>query len=399
MPSPTVFPGSFVTEGPGAARTIEGVATSITAFVGRTAKGPLDEPNRVTSVSEFESHYGGLAADCPLTYAVQHYFANGGREAVIARVAHCEPDGTTNESAPITDADIVDPALEAVRRGLWLLDRADLVNLLCLPPLAPGADIAPATWNAAIRYAASRRTFVIVDAPAGWASVRTAAAAVDTFITRDANAALYFPRIIAPDPLNSDLLDAFAPCGAVAGLYARTDRERGVWKGPAGTWATLPGVASLSVAINDADNGLLNPRAVNCLRRFPIHGHVAWGARTLAGTHAAASEWQYVAVRRLALFIEESIHRGLAWAVFEPNGEPLWAAVRTNVGAFLHGLFRQGAFQGATPQQAYLVKCDATTTTAADIHNGAMNLLVGFAPLKPAEFVALHVTLRMATAA
>lgn len=394
MPTTPTYPGGYVEDLPSNARTIEGVATSITAFVGRTVKGPLDEPTHVTSVSDFESHYGGLAADCPLTHAVRHYFANGGRDAVIARIVHRDADGTVNEGAPITDADIVDPEHEAARRGLWLLDQADLVNLLCIPPLAPGADVAPATWNAAIHYARRRRAFVIVDAPAGWASVTTAAAAIDTFIARDANAALYFPRILAPDPLNSNLLDAFAPCGAVAGLYARTDRERGVWKGPAGTSASLQGSAGLSVPINDGASGSLNPLAINALREFPVHGAVAWGARTLAGTDAARSEWQYVPVRRMALFIEESLDRGLAWVVFEANGESLWAAIRASVGDFLHRLFRQGAFQGTSPWQAYFVKCDATTTTAADMNNGTVNLLVGFAPFKPAEFVVLHLALR-----
>jgi hypothetical protein len=399
MPPEYLAPGVYVEERPSGPRTIEGVATSLTAFIGRTLKGPLDEPKRVTSASDFESHYGGLSPDCPLTYAVHHYFANGGAEAVIARIVHHDATGVMDESAPITDADIVDPALEAAQRGLWLLDQLDLFNLLCLPPLAPGVDVAPATWNTAIRYAAARRAFVIVDAPASWQDAATAAAQVEAFVTRDSHAVLYFPRILAPDPLNSNLPDTFAPCGAVAGLYARTDATRGMWKAPAGLDTTLIGVTGLATAVNDTENDTLNPLAISGLRSFPGRGFVAWGARTLAGSDPLRSEYKYVPVRRTALFIEESLHRGLSWAVFEPNAEPLWAAIRTSANAFLHGLWRQGAFQGSTQGHSYFVKCDATTTTPSDISAGVVNILVGFVPLKPAEFVVLRIQQRTATAA
>lgn len=129
---------------------------------------------------------------------------------------------------------------------------------------------------------------------------------------------------------------------------------------------------------------------MNCLRVAPGAGHVVWGARTRNGSDRIASEWKYLPVRRTALFIEESLFRGIQWAVFEPNDEPLWAQLRLNIGAFLNNLFRQGAFQGKTPRDAYFVKCDATTTTQTDINLGVVNILVGFAPLKPAEFVVLR---------
>jgi phage tail sheath protein FI len=160
-----------------------------------------------------------------------------------------------------------------------------------------------------------------------------------------------------------------------------------VWKAPAGTDAALNGTAGLQVAMTDAENGLLNPLGINSLRALPIFGNVVWGSRTLRGADAAADEYKYVPVRRTALFIEESLYRGLKWVVFEPNDEPLWAQIRLNVGAFMHNLFRQGAFQGTTPREAYLVKCDAETTTQNDINLGIVNVVVGFAPLKPAEFV------------
>jgi phage tail sheath protein FI len=196
---------------------------------------------------------------------------------------------------------------------------------------------------------------------------------------------------VAADPLDDFRPRSFGASGTMAGLYARTDVARGVWKAPAGTEATLRGVEKLSFVMTDPENGTLNPLAINCLRNFQIYGNVAWGARTLDGADQQASEWKYVPVRRLALFLEESLYRGTQWVVFEPNDEPLWAQIRLNVGAFMHNLFRQGAFQGQSPREAYLVKCDKETTTQNDINLGIVNIVVGFAPLKPAEFVILKI--------
>jgi phage tail sheath protein FI len=168
---------------------------------------------------------------------------------------------------------------------------------------------------------------------------------------------------------------------------ARTDGQRGVWKAPAGVDASVNGTAGLAYDLTDKQNGVLNQVGINCLRTFPVYGRVCWGARTLRGADQAADEYKYVPVRRTALFLEESLYRGLKWVVFEPNDEPLWAQIRLNVGAFLQSLFRQGAFQGTTPRQAYFVKCDSETTTQDDINKGIVNIVVGFAPLKPAEFV------------
>jgi hypothetical protein len=205
------------------------------------------------------------------------------------------------------------------------------------------------------------------------------------------NAAIFFPRIKAPNPLRENQAEAFAPCGTVAGIFARTDATRGVWKAPAGLDATLRGVTGLTVPLTDAENGELNPLGINCLRQVPAAGYVVWGARTTVGNDQLASQWKYIPVRRTALYIEESLYRGTQWAVFEPNDEPLWSQLRLNIGVFMHGLFRQGAFQGQSPKEAYFVKCDKTTTTQADIDRGIVNVIVGFAPLKPAEFVVLYI--------
>ena len=164
-----------------------------------------------------------------------------------------------------------------------------------------------------------------------------------------------------------------------------------MWKAPAGLDAGFVGVAALTVTLTDGENGQLNPRGINCLRSFPTFGRVVWGARTLRGADALASEWKYLPVRRMALFIEESLYGGTKWVVFEPNDEPLWSQIRLNIGAFMQNLFRQGAFQGRSPSEAYFVKCDAETTTQNDINLGVVNIHVGFAPLRPAEFVVIRI--------
>jgi phage tail sheath protein FI len=219
---------------------------------------------------------------------------------------------------------------------------------------------------------------------------------MQTWLTQNAtlrhrNAAVYFPRPRIADPLQQNRLRSVGASGTMAGLYAATDAARGVWKAPAGTEVRLRGVQDLDYVLTDRENGALNPQGVNCLRIFPIFGNIAWGARTLDGADQQASEWKYVPVRRLALFLEESLYRGTKWVVFEPNDEPLWAQIRLNIGAFMQGLFRQGAFQGQTPREAYFVKCDKETTTQTDINLGIVNILVGFAPLKPAEFVMIKI--------
>ena len=234
-----------------------------------------------------------------------------------------------------------------------------------------------------------RRAVLLRDAPSGWGNMQQAITGVNA-MNPDNYSALYFPRLLKPNPLKNNQIEEFVPCGAVAGVLARTDTERGIWKAPAGTEAKLSGVSGFSVSLTDQENGKLNQLGVNCLRSFPVYGKVVWGARTLDGADVLASEWKYLPVRRTALYIEESLFRGLKWVVFEPNDEPLWGQIRMNVGAFMHNMFRQGAFQGQK-KDAYFVKCDSETTTQNDINLGVVNIVVGFAPLKPAEFVILKI--------
>jgi phage tail sheath protein FI len=521
MPATLTYPGVYIQELPSGTRAITGVATSITAFVGRAWRGALNEPAVIFSFADYERQFGGLWRESTLSYTVQQFFANGGSQAVIVRVAtgtaqfarieltdeggglftllaatpgtwgrnltasidlntnnppdtqlfnltllddpeirndafarggsgvretflnvstnraspryvgkilaqqsslarvldgsiHARPitvnavhavDGGDGEALASTDV----LGTDAGKTGIYALRKTDIFNLLCLPPLTPGADGNDFTgWGEAARFCKDRRAFLLVDAPRDW----DVGAAVDAALTStgpfssivDRNhSAMYFPRLLMPDPLQENRLESFAPSGAVAGILSRIDGARGVWKAPAGTEAGVQGVVGLSVngsglsgngpRVNLTDNevGRLNPLGINSVRALPTIGHVVWGARTLEGADVFASQWKYVPVRRLALFIEESLFRGTQWVVFEPNDEPLWAQIRLNVGGFMQTLFRQGAFQGSTAKDAYFVKCSRETTTQTDIDNGVVNIIVGFAPLKPAEFVVIQI--------
>ncbi|AIR96874.1 phage tail sheath family protein [Streptomyces glaucescens] len=601
MPVNVTYPGVYIDEVKSSVRTITGVPTSVAAFVGYAPRGPVDRPVHITGWADYESAFGGLQANCPMSYAVYQFYLNGGSEAEIVRVVRDgdkpvrlplgttppgrEPargatgparegeggenagEGESNETAPPAEekkrgrgggdtagadrtggrarpappglvaaspgrwgrnlrarvdydtsegpdvgrdrrelfnltvydaetgaleryvnvsvrpdsprnlADVletsqlvrVDPhaPVETVpaqnadvtpgvdpfslpldgtaagpppfyaptepgrggdederpldpasyegspndKTGLHQLLKTDIFNILCLPDahwldeqLAAKGDggSAQGLREAALKLCVDRRAILLVDPPPAWTTPQPGgkAGAVGAVIDRlkdvatgenGKNAAVYYPRVLAPDPLRQGALRAFPPSGVMAGVLARTDVQRGVWKAPAGTDASLTGVSDLEVPLTDLEIGRLNPLGINCLRRLPAAGPVAWGARTLRGADRLADEWKYLPVRRLALFIEESLFRGTHWVVFEPNDEPLWASIRLNVGAFMNSLFRAGAFQGRTPQEAYLVKCDKETNPQNDIDRGIVNIHVGFAPLKPAEFVIVHI--------
>lgn len=603
MPVTPTYPGVYIEELPSQVRTITAVSTSVTAFVGYTAKGPVDEAVTVTSFANYEQRFGGLASKSPVSYAVQQFFQGGGSIGVIVRVAanaksaettlqngsdseqpagdalvvrakepgrwgnalrvsvdyatptptetftlrvggetfadvspsedhpryvvdvvnagselievsapeggairRPDPNGTVSGAfganiPAIPDADLdvkirgledtfstrvdgepktlvelalaLERALRAIadkprsrtfgaarvtpmgkqlqvvsgsddpgtvlefsgavstalnlnaspnvtayavgttvagedgglpsstdivgselrKTGIHALRDVEDVNLLCLPEVCEfkSVDAQVQVLAAAERLCEDKRMFLLVDSPTAWETLDDARGGLPGLDpVRSDHAALYFPHLEQTDPLTGRLR-SFAPCGTVAGIMARTDSERGVWKAPAGTEARLTGTRALTVPLNDPENGLLNPLGVNCLRSFPVIGPVVWGARTLDGADLLASQWKYVPVRRLALMIEESLYRGTKWVVFEPNDEPLWAQIRLNVGAFMNSLFERGAFQGTSSREAYFVKCDKETTTQNDINSGIVNILVGFAPLKPAEFVIIKI--------
>jgi phage tail sheath protein FI len=507
MPSSLTFPGVYIEEIPSGVRTIVGVSTSITAFVGRAQKGEANTPVRITNFGDFDRIFGGLWPPSMMSFAVQQYFLNGGMEAIVVRVERegdpedeqtaisatftlagadaplvlrasgpgawandldvvvnydtrdpesptefnlivqdasvdppvpletlrnlstdpqsenflhrvveqrsdlidLDPDTSIPAERPnegtaaktpgrdggqIGDNDVAPPDGEGTKRGIYALEEADIFNLLVLPPFSPTDDPSQDTWNKAADYCQKRRAMLLVDPPESAKDHADIIDALESGVSISSafkkNAALYFPRLRVPNPLRKNLLEEYVPSAAVAGVFARTDSQRGVWKAPAGLEAGIV-ARELTVTLTDAENGQLNPLGINCLRTFPLVGRVVWGARTLDGADVLASEWKYVPIRRLALYIEESLFRNTKWVVFEPNDEPLWAQIRLNVGSFMHQLFRQGAFQGKSPRDAYFVKCDAETTTQADRNLGIVNILVGFAPLKPAEFVVIKI--------
>jgi Bacteriophage tail sheath protein len=320
--------------------------------------------------------------------------------------------GNGNDGPPVTAAELIGAAAAdstVTGTGLHALDKITDVNLIAIPGQGD-----PATVNAGMEYCKTRPLqdcFFIADSGAltnvdsarvdgASPSVRTVAD-VRTFATTglagtplDKAAgdygAIYFPWVLAPDPLgrgrNPKIL--LPPSPFLAGIYARIDNSRGVFKAPAGTEAGVFGAIGVAVNVSDTEQDQLNPIGVNVIRTVPGSGFVVWGTRTI-GSDAS---WRYVPVRRMAIFLRVSIYYGIQWAVFEPNDEPLWASLRLNIRAFMLTQFRAGAFQGAKPDDAFFVKCDSTTTTQQDIDNGVVNILVGFAPLKPAEFVVLKLS-------
>ncbi|KRE82940.1 phage tail protein [Rhodanobacter sp. Soil772] len=356
-----------------------------------------ESPRRVDRVLKAGSALLRVAAAPALTDSVPtaHAAAPAGKtvwDDDTSSTGVAAPAGQAVDSAALDDNTYLGNA--DAKTGIYALKKTDLFNLLCIPPDLRGGNTSKPVYQNAMALCVERRALLIVDAPTEWGSAGAITPAVLAALGLTGiaarNAALYFPRVIESDPKRQGQLDTFVPCGIVAGVMARTDTQRGVWKAPAGIDAALNGVQGLAATLNDAENGMLNPLGVNCLRSFPLVGPVAWGSRTLRGADLLADEYKYVPVRRLALYIEESLFRGTQWVVFEPNDEPLWSQIRLNVGAFMQNLFRQGAFQGKTPNDAYFVKCDKETTTQNDINLGIVNIVVGFAPLKPAEFVVIQ---------
>lgn len=342
--------------------SIAGVGTSIAGFVGEAPGAPCKDAVNVSSFAKFERAFGGLSPGLELGYAVAQYFANGGREAWVAAV----PAGTRLDD------------------GLARLDAAGTIGLLCLPG---EADVT--VLRAALEYAERRRAFLLVD-PADPEQDRVLALIDAVGGSNTANGAAFYPSVRIPDPLAGGSLRTCPPGGTVAGMYARNDVARGVWSAPAGPQAPLAGVAEVVVDLGEREISVLTAAGLNCIRRLPDAGIVVWGARTLASV-LPGSEWKYVNVRRLALFIEESLDRGTRWAVFEPNDEQLWDRLRAQCTLFLDQLFRARAFPGRTAEEAFFVRCGRDTITQDDIDQGRVNVVVGFAPVRPAEFVILDI--------
>ncbi len=292
-----------------------------------------------------------------------------------------------NVDSFIAGADGALPGPNEYRDGLTALDVVRDVNIVCIP-----GDGSIPVVDLGTNYCGLRADcFFIGDTNRTDDTVAEAQAFVNGLSVKNSYGAVYYPWLLMGDPtgLSPEPIPV-PPSGFVAGLYARTDSRRGVWKAPAGTEANIGGAIGMLADTTDVQQDFLNPIGVNVIRFFPAAGRVIWGARTLATK--SDPEWRYVPVRRMAIFLEQSIYNGIQYAVFEPNDEPLWATLRLNIGAFMMLQFRAGAFQGRTPNDAFFVQCDSKTTTQADIDAGVVNILVGFAPLKPAEFVVLKLS-------
>lgn len=509
MPPVSVsYPGVYVQELPGGGPPSTPVPTSIAAFIGRAAMGPVNTPTTLTSWGDYQRVFGGLSTDSAMSYAVSAFFNNGGSEAVAVRLFEApdaEPctasialapgdlvlsaaspgawgnglsatvDGQGVTAATAQAMGVADPSdlfnltlkltlpggfttaerfanvtlnpayptrlLQTVlatqsrlalfdsatsapsgasgtasggrdsaplslaawlgdqnqRTGLYALEAASAFNILCIPPDVDGVDTPNLVYQTAAARCVVRGAMLIIDPPVAWQAAfdagnvsAIALGALGGFGAAETrNSVVYFPNVIAADPLRNGALRTFPPSGYVAGVWAATDVQSGVWRAPAGLRAGLSGVAGLSAKLTDDENGLLNPQGVNCLRSFPVGGPVIWGARTLAGADQLSDDYKYVPVRRLGLYIEAWVSENTKWAVFEPNDGRLWSQLRLQVSTFMTGLWHQGAFAGTLPIQAFFVNCDASTTTPVDMEAGVVNLQLGFAPLRPAEFVVI----------
>ena len=307
--------------------------------------------------------------------------------------------------APTLGFSVINPVdFEPVFEQYQSLDKVPIFNLLA----TPGINDSLVTADA-VAYCERKRAFYIMDTPsseaAGWDANSIVqdlgqSTALSPAPPSSINAAVYYPWLQTTDPVTGNTKDPVTgnsvlspPSGYVAGIFGKTDSAQGVWQSPAGLQTTLLGTTGVDVKgmMTDPQQGVLNLNSINCLRQFPGIGTVVFGARTTAGTNPAFQQWKYVAVRRMALFIEQTLYANLTWAVFEGNSTPLWNALTQEVTAFMLSLFRQGAFAGTTPKDSFLVQCDSTTTTQQDIDNGVVNIVVGFAPLLPAEFVVVKI--------
>jgi phage tail sheath protein FI len=499
------FDSHFVdAEQPGSIRVIARAATSIAAFIGRALKGPVNEPVPVRSFADYTRVFGGLWQPSTLSYAVEQFFENGGRCAIIVRVVNGarpptltlpagsgklilrgvgagsreflrasvdydgidgrEPDrfnlvvqrvrtagseqiedqeifrrlsttpgadrfvanvllesrlvrvqgsvpverptrtppasnGTVigytptnpdgDDGGPITDYDVIGSAQAGT--GIFALQSAPDINLLCIPPLTREQDVGLSTLLVAGRFCRERRAMLIIDPPSEWASSAAALDGMRHWPFRSEDAAMYFPRIVAFDRLRGRF-EMFAPCGVAAGMIARCDESWPVWSPAEGDDAILrPGIRP-AWNVSMADRTRLMAAGINLLQSVRIAPKYSASPRTLASGAAAVSDWRYLSARRLALFIMTSIERGTRWMSFERNTQSTWTRARAQVEAFLESLYAEGAFVGRTGEEGYFVVCDERINTEETLRAGKFNLAYGFAATKPGDYHVFLVT-------
>jgi phage tail sheath protein FI len=362
VPDTNTYPGVYVEEEPSRPHEIVGVTNLNKVFIGTATDRPLNQALTVNGLNDFAQQFGNLAPDQELGYAILQFFLNGGDSACIVR------------ASGISD--------NAFLESLQAIDNLDAISLLAIPGVSSTQVV-----SAAANYCQNRRAFLLVDPPGAAETPASLKALLENgSIPRTSYGSVYYPWITIADPLNPGHSRAVAPSGTIAGIISRTD-QAGIWKAPAGPHALPQGAQGLAYELTDDECNNLNSAGINCLRKFSQSGLVIWGARTLEGSDGAASDWKYISVRRTALFIEKSVYEGIQWVVFEPNNETLWAKLISSISRFLESLWKQGALYGQTSNHAYVVKCDSQTMTQSDIDNGLVNISIGVALLKPAEFI------------
>ncbi|MCA9473802.1 MAG: phage tail sheath subtilisin-like domain-containing protein [Nitrospirales bacterium] len=374
---PKVFraPGGSVQTPKQPNKPILGVSTSRAVVIGSFPAGPSYSPQQVKTLRDFERRFGGLRAGNLSSLVVSQFFANGGSDIWVIST------GATflRKASPLL-------------KGLSLVPRIPFANLLLIPETFELSDRdVDQVYRQSVFVAVKQSLVYILDLPRRSSSFRTIHDLTSWVQSRQElyqpNVVVYFPFIQVHAVRKNSPTITMPSSGTLAGIYARVDQAQGVWKAPAGAEANLREVVGLEPVLGRNDQQSLTVANINPLTRKASAGYMAWGARTLSSD----SEWKYVPVQRTAIYLRQSIQLGLKWAVFEPNDEPLWAQIRLFVGTFLETMFRQGAFQGRKARDAYFVRCGRDTITLPDQTAGRVNLVVGFAPLKPAEFIVIHI--------
>ena len=369
------YPGVYIVEELLSDHLITEVSTSVAAFIGKTSRGEMDTPVRVSSWNDFVRTFGGYTAERPhLASGVFGFFDNGGKECCIVRI---RDDGS--------DEDYIGKDEIGMKTGLQALKNLSDVNIVCIPGVT-----SERVQRAMLEHCETMRDrFCVLDSEEG-ADKNGVLEQRRKITSVKGYGALYYPWIKAEIEIDASAQAAriqalVPPSGHIAGIYACTDSERGILKAPAN--CAIRGAIGHEKTLNDSDQSILNPEGINCIRIFPGRGILVWGARTVA----TDPEWKYINVRRFMIFLEQSIQKGTQWVVFEPSSEATWMKLRISIGNFLTELWRNGALQGQTPEKAFFVRCDRTTMTQIDIDYGRVVCLVGVAILKPAEFLILRI--------
>ena len=395
-------PGVHVEEVSFKSKPIEGLSTSTAGFVGPCRSGPTGgELKLLTSFYDFECiygmtdslHFGDIKSSVHnyLAYAVRAFFKEGGKRCYVARIANGSSGKTGIENQPTpADYEGTETLVNGVvtKTGLRSFEELDDISIVA----APGATFNFANLGGVDHTEAINRCLI-----SHCEKMRYRVAVIDSVKEHDLNkvqnyrsnfnsayAALYYPWITSVDPITRKKIDV-PPSGTISGIYARVDSERGVHKAPANE--EIYSANGLEFDINKAQQSILNPLGINCLRYFKRRGYRVWGARTVSSD----PEWKYINVRRYFAYLEQSIERGTQWSVFESNGAVLWNKVRQSIEDFLFNEWEHGRLAGAKPEEGYHVRCDRTTMTQDDIDNGRLVCMIGVAPVKPAEFVIFRI--------